>query len=152
MALLKEAETLAKVPLFAKLEPSKLKLLAFTSQLMIYEDGEVLFHEGDPADSAFVIMHGEVEIMADTQSGPVVVGKLGKDQLFGELALFNNATRSATLRAKGRLEALRISDDMFIKLVTENPGVALEVMRQLSDKLTRSHKQVEALQSELHHG
>ena len=73
MALLKEAETLAKVPLFAKLEPSKLKLLAFTSQLMIYEDGEVLFHEGDPADAAFVIMHGEVEIMADTQSGPVVV-------------------------------------------------------------------------------
>jgi hypothetical protein len=34
--------------------------------------------------------------------------------------------------------------------VTENPGVALEVMRQLSDKLARSHKQVETLQSELH--
>jgi CRP/FNR family cyclic AMP-dependent transcriptional regulator len=152
MALLKEAETLGKVRLFAKLEPSKLKLLAFTSQLMTYEDGEVLFHEGDPADAAFVIMHGEVEILADTHSGTVVVGKLGKDQLFGELALFNNATRSATLRAKGQLEALRIGDEMFLKLVTENPGVALEVMRQLSDKLARSHKQVEALQSELHQG
>ena len=150
MELLKEAETLSKVPLFAKLEPSKLKLLAFTSQLMTYDDGEVLFHEGDQPDAAFVIMHGEVEILADTQTGKVVVGTLGKDQLFGELALLNSSPRSATLRAKGRLQALRIADDMFLKLVTENPGVALEVMRQLSDKLMRTHRQVEALQDELH--
>jgi CRP-like cAMP-binding protein len=150
MELLKEAETLGKVRLFAKLDPSKIKLLAFTSQLLTYEDGEVLFEEGDAADAAFVVMEGEVEILADTGKGKLVVGTLGKDQLFGELALFNNATRSATLRAKGRLQALRIVDEKFIKLVTENPGVALEVMRQLSDKLARSHKQVEALQSELH--
>jgi len=150
MELLKEAETLRKIALFTKLDPSKVKLLAFTSQLLTYEDGEVLFEEGDAADAAFVIMEGEVEILADTGKGKVVVGKLGKDQLFGELALFNNAPRSATLRAKGRLQALRIADEKFIKLVTENPGVALEVMRQLSDKLARSHKQVEALQSELH--
>ena len=152
MELLKEAETLSKVPLFAKLESSKLKLLAFTSQLMTYENGEVLFNEGDQADAAFVIMDGEVEILAETQTGAVVVGTLGKDQLFGELALLNSAPRSATLRAKGQLRALRIADDMFLKLVTENPGVALEVMRQLSDKLARSHKQVEALQSGLHQG
>jgi CRP/FNR family cyclic AMP-dependent transcriptional regulator len=150
MELLKEAETLGKVRLFAKLDPSKIKLLAFTSQLLTYENGEVLFEEGDPADAAFVIMEGEVEILADTARGKMVVGKLGKDQLFGELALFNNAPRSATLRAKGRLQALRIANEKFIKLVTENPGVALEVMRQLSDKLARSHKQVETLQSELH--
>ena len=150
MELLKEAETLGKVRLFAKLDPSKIKLLAFTSQLLTYEDGEVLFEEGDPADAAFVITEGEVEILADTARGKMVVGKLGKDQLFGELALFNNAPRSATLRAKGHLQALRIADDKFIKLVTENPGVALEVMRQLSDKLARSHKQVETFQSERH--
>jgi CRP-like cAMP-binding protein len=150
MELLKEAETLSKVPLFAKLEPSKLKLVAFTSQLMTYDDGEVLFHEGDQPDAAFVIMDGEVEILAETQTGEVVVGTLGKDQLFGELALLNSSPRSATLRAKGRLQALRIADDMFLKLVTENPGVALEVMRQLSDKLMRTHRQVEALQDELH--
>ena len=152
MELLKEAETLSKVPLFAKLEPSRLKLLAFTSQLMTYEPGEVLFREGETADAAFVIMDGEVEILAETHTGEVVVGTLGKDQLFGELALLNSSPRSATLRAKGRLQALRIADDMFLKLVTENPGVALEVMRQLSDKLMRTHKQVEALQDELHRG
>ena len=136
--------------MFAKLEPSKLKLLAFTSEYQTFEDGEVLVRAGDPADCAFVIMSGEVEILAKTDAGNVVVGTLRDNQIFGELALLNNAPRSATLRAKNRLCVLRIADEVFLKLVTENPEVALDLMHQLSDKLARSHQQVEALQSELH--
>ena len=150
MDLLKEAEVLRKVSMFAKLEPSKLKLLAFTSEYQTFEDGEVLVRAGDPADCAFVIMSGEVEILAKTDAGNVVVGTLRDNQIFGELALLNNAPRSATLRAKNRLRVLRIADEVFLKLVTENPEVALDLMHQLSDKLARSHQQVEALQSELH--
>ncbi len=150
MDLLKEAEVLRKVPMFAKLEPSKLKLLAFTSEYQTFEDGEVLFHAGDSADCAFVIISGEVEILAKTDAGDVVVGVLRDNQIFGELALLNNAPRSATLRAKNHLCVLRITDDVFLKLVTENPEVALDLMHQLSDKLALSHQQVEALQSELH--
>jgi CRP-like cAMP-binding protein len=136
--LLKEADTLRKVPLFAKLEPSRLKLLAFTSECLTYEDGEIVFQEGDAADAVFVIMDGELEILIDTETGRRVVGTLGKDELFGELAVLNNAPRSATLRAKGHLSALRIAADMFLTLLTENPGVALAVMRQLSIKLARA--------------
>lgn len=136
--LLKEADSLRKVPLFAKLEPSKLKLLAFTSESLTYEDKEVIFEEGDAADAAFVIMEGEVEILADTGAGRVVVGVLGKDELFGELAVLNNSTRSATLRAKGHLRALRIEGDKFITLLTENNSFALSVIRQLSAKLARA--------------
>lgn len=150
MDLLKEAEVLRKVPMFAKLESSKLKLLAFTSEYQTFEDGEVLFHAGDPADCAFVIISGEVEILAKTDGGVVVVGVLRNNQIFGELALLNKTARSATLRAKNRLQVLRITDEVFLKLVTENPEVALDLMHQLSDKLALSHQQVEALQSQLH--
>ncbi len=150
MDLLQEAEILRKVPMFAKLEPSKLKLLAFTSEYQTFEDGEILFHAGDPADCAFVILGGEVEILAKTDAGDVVVGVLRDHQIFGELALLNKAPRSATLRAKNRLQVLRITDEVFLKLVTENPAVALDLMHQLSDKLALSHQQVEALQSQLH--
>lgn len=152
MGLLKETEILRKVPMFAKLEPSKLKLLAFTSELLTFDDGEVLFHEGDPADCAYVIMSGEIEILAKTDAGEVVVGTLSEHQLFGELAVLTNEPRTATLRAKGRLETLRITDEMFLKLVTENPEVALDVMRQLSEKLARTHRQVEALETKLLRG
>jgi CRP-like cAMP-binding protein len=148
--LLQEAEILRKVPMFAKLEPSKLKLLAFTSEYQTFEDGEILFHAGDPADCAFVILGGEVEILAKTDAGDVVVGVLRDHQIFGELALLNKAPRLSTLRAKNRLQVLRITDEVFLKLVTENPEVALDLMHQLSDKLALSHQRVEALQSELH--
>ncbi|RKZ37290.1 MAG: cyclic nucleotide-binding protein [Gammaproteobacteria bacterium] len=149
MDLRQEAECLQKVPLFSKLEPSKLKLLAFTSQGMTFEDQEVLFCEGDAADSAYVILGGEVEILVETDDGPTAVGTLGRNELFGELAILNNSPRTATLRAKGKLEVLRISDDMFLNLVSDFPAVALEVMRQLSDKLTRTHRRMEKLQRKL---
>jgi CRP-like cAMP-binding protein len=94
-------------------------------------------------------MSGEVEIVADTGGTEFIAGKLGKNQLFGELAVLTNSPRSATLRAKGELTALKISDDKFLKLLVENPEVALDVMRTLSEKLVRSHHQVEELKGEL---
>jgi CRP-like cAMP-binding protein len=152
MDMLKEAETLRNVPLFAKLDPSKLKLLAFTSQSLTFESGEILFREGDAADAAYVILAGEIEIVGENERGSVVYGTLGPNALVGELAVFTNSTRTATLRAKGRLQVLRIADEKFIKLVTENPEVTIEVLRQLSEKLARTHRQVEALQDELRRG
>ncbi len=149
MDLLQEAELLRKVPMFSRLEPAKLKLLAFTSESLSFDDGEVLFSVGEPADCAYVIMDGEVEVMADTEAGEIVAVTLSKNELFGEMAVLSHAPRSATLRAKGALMALRISEEAFIKLLTDNPDVSLDVMRQLSDKLARALRQFENLQSRL---
>lgn len=138
--------------MFAKLDASKLKLLAFTSESVTFQDGEVLFHVNDPSDSAYVIMDGEVEILTEAEGGELVpVVTRGRNELIGEMAVLSNAPRSATLRAKGEVKTLRISNDAFLKLVSENGDIALDVMRQLSDKLARSHAQVEGLQSRLQH-
>lgn len=149
MELLQEVELLRKVPMFSKLEPSKLKLLAFTSESVSFDDGEILFQVGDPGDCAYVIMTGEVDILTETDAGEIVAGTLKRNQLFGELALLNSVGRASTLRAKGHLEALRIKDDVFLKLLRENPDVALDVMRQLSEKLALSHRRYEMVQAEL---
>ena len=149
MDLLQEAELLRKVPMFARLEPSRLKLLAFTSQNLSFGNGEELFRAGEPSDCAYVIMEGEVEVMADTEAGEVVAVTLSKNELFGEMGVLSNAPRSASIRAKGDVKALRITDEAFLKLLRDNPDVALDVLRQLSDKLARSHKQFEDMQSRL---
>ena len=149
MDLLQEAELLRKVPMFARLEPSRLKLLAFTSQNLSFGNGEELFRAGEPSDCAYVIMDGEVEVMADTEAGEVVAVTLSKNELFGEMGVLSNAPRSASIRAKGDVKALRITDEAFLKLLRDNPDVALDVLRQLSDKLARSHKQFEDMQSRL---
>ncbi len=151
MDIQRETEALSKVPLFSKLEQSKLKLLAFTSELQTYEDGDVVFDEGEAADCTFVIMEGEADIYARTKAGggEVVVGTLRANQLLGELGVLTNSPRAASIRARGRLMMLRISGDMFLKLLAENPPVALDVMRQLSGKLVLAHRQYEELQDKL---
>jgi CRP-like cAMP-binding protein len=135
--------------MFAKLTASKLKLLAFTSEMVSYEDNEVIFYSGDVADSAYVIMDGNVDVLTDTSSGPVVAITLQQNQLFGEMALLNNVPRNSTLQANGKLQVMKISGEMFLKLLCENSELALDVMRQLSDKLAKSHHQVNELQNQL---
>lgn len=131
------------VPLFANLDRSKLKLLAFSSTYLTFEKGEALFVVGDRADSAFIIEEGEVEILVQGDAGEIRVGTLGRHELFGELAVFLNAPRSATIRAIDALTVLKIDADVFIRMVTENAGAALGVMQILSDKLLRATQSFE---------
>lgn len=142
--------------MFSRLEPSKLKLLAFTSESIEFLDQDILFYLNDPSDSAYVIMSGVVEVLVETEDGLVPVVTRGENEMIGEMAVLTNSPRSATLRAKGPVRALRIANDAFVKMMTENPGVALDVMRQLSLKLAEStemmrglSQQVEALQLQL---
>lgn len=149
MDLKTEADALSKVPMFAKLDPSKLRLLAFTSQLLTFEDREVLFEKGDPSDSAYLIVEGEMEVLAGLGSELMVAGVLRANDLVGEMGVLAHAPRSATIRARGKVMALRIEGKLFLDLLAENPDVALDVMCQLSTKLARAHRKFEEVQAEL---
>ncbi len=148
MDLNTEVDLLRKVPMFSKIEPSRLKLLAFTSQSLRFDDGEIVFCAGDAADCAYVITEGEAEIL-DNDGKPISGAVLGRNQLVGELGVLTGAPRSAAIRAKGQMVALRISDEKFLRLLAENAEAALDVMRQLSDKLVRTHRQLLAVKAEL---
>jgi len=147
--LVEETELLRKIPMFAKLAASKLKLLAFTSESVVYDDDEVIFYTGDLADNAYVIMDGRVDVLTETDTGPVVAITLEQNQLFGEMALLNNVPRNSTLKANGKLRVMKISGEMFLRLLCENSELALDVMRQLSAKLAKSHFHVKELQQQL---
>jgi CRP/FNR family transcriptional regulator, cyclic AMP receptor protein len=137
---------LRRIPLFSKLDPSKLKLLAFSSTYLTFEAGEELFREGDPADGAYIIEEGEVDVLTGPDDRRVKVGTLGKSDLFGEMALIMNETRSATIRAAQHLKVLKIDADVFLRLVTENPEAAISVMRSLSEKISRLTERYQELQ------
>ena len=149
MDLKAEAETLRRVPMFSRLEASKLKLLAFTSDLLTFDDGEILFTEGDPSDSAFVVMDGQMEILTGEVGHQNVAAVLRKNELVGELGVLTKAPRTATIRARGEVRALRIDGDMFQDLITDNPTVALDVLRQLSEKVVRTHQLFVAVEQRL---
>ena len=150
MDLAEETDLLRKIPMFAKMETSRLKLLAFASEIVSFQHGDIVFNSGDSADYAYVIMDGAVDIITETDSGPVVTDTLRQNQLIGELGLLNNTPRIATLIANGDLQAMKITAEMFFRILRENSEVALDVIRMLSDKLTRSHTRVETLQKQVY--
>ena len=73
MSLQQEFEFLRRVPMFAEIEPAKLKLLAFMSERVGYDPGKVLFRQGDRGDAAYLIIDGEADILIDTPNGPLTV-------------------------------------------------------------------------------
>jgi len=145
----REAELLRRVPFFGGLDSAKLKLLAFTSRALRFAPGEVLMRKGESADSAYVILEGEVEILGETPAGEFVVAVVGHNSLQGEMGVIMNAPRGATVRAKTPVRVLRVASEVFLRLITENPECALDVMRQLCTRLAASNARLAAAQSEL---
>ena len=144
-----EAEMLQNVPLFSGLSASERKLLAFTSQLQCFAAGDALMRKGEPADCAYVILEGEVEVLGATSAGDFVVATLGRNAMPGEVGVFTDAPRNATVRAKGPVRALRISREVFLRLASGRPDRALHVMRQLSTIIGNDLRTLAALKDEL---
>lgn len=142
MSLQQEVDLLRKIPMFANIEPAKLKLLAFTSERLSYSEGDVLFRQGDAGDAAFVIVSGQAQVSIDTDNGPLVVARLSDHDFVGEIAILCNVPRTATVTATTSLDALRISKDLFFRLVKEFPEIAIEVMRELAHRLENTNSRL----------
>ena len=132
MNLNEEVELLKGVPILSKIEPAKLKLLAFTSERVNYNEGQEVCHQGDPGDAMYVILGGAADVLIDTPKGQLRVAQLQKNGFFGETAILCDAPRNATIKASESLLTLKISKDMFYRLVSEIPSMAIEMMRELA--------------------
>ena len=142
MDINEEARELSRVPLFAKLDTSKLKLIAFTSERITLGDGDYLFDYNGPSDSVYLIIDGILEVLVERENNVVeVMVQLGKNKLIGEMGVISNSPRSASIRSAGESAVLRIEADTFMDLLKENPSMSLHVMRELTDKLNKSHLQ-----------
>jgi len=149
MSLKEEFELLRRVPIFAEIEPSKLKLLAFMSERIGFDPGKRLVQQGDSADAAYLIIDGHAEVVLETPAGPVVVATLGANETVGEMGILGDVPRNATVRAKDRLIVLRISKDPFMRMVREFPNMAVSIMRELAQRLDATNHQLSAALAEV---
>jgi CRP/FNR family cyclic AMP-dependent transcriptional regulator len=144
VSLNEEVELLRNIPMFANIEPSKLKLLAFTSERTTFTGGETLFEEGDPGDSAYIIVDGEADVIISSENGPITVAHFGRNDIVGEIAILCDVPRTATVKAKSKLDTMVISKDLFFRLVMEFPQIAVEIMRELARRLETTNAQLRA--------
>jgi CRP/FNR family cyclic AMP-dependent transcriptional regulator len=142
MSLAEEVDLLRAIPLFEKMEVSKLKLLAISSDRVNFRPGAVMMSQGDEGDAAYVIMSGKGDVIVDTPSGKIKVAEVGPGQIVGEIAILIDVPRTATVTTEAGLSALKIGKENFIRLLTGSPQVAIEIIRVLASRLENTTAQL----------
>ncbi|WP_020590388.1 cyclic nucleotide-binding domain-containing protein [Kiloniella laminariae] len=135
MSIEQEVEALKNIPLFANIEPSRLKLMAFASERLVFKQGQELFHQGDAGDAAYILIDGDADVSVDTDDGALVVANFGKNDFVGEIAILCDVPRTATITAKSELITLKITKELFFNMVMDFPEMGVEVMRVLAQRL-----------------
>lgn len=100
-----------------------------------YEGGEIIFKEGEPADCAYVLVSGQIELVKMNGAKAVRLSLLMPGEMFGEMGLVDSTPRSATARAVGEVIVDVVAKDEFLKAVRETPDVALTVIANLAERL-----------------
>lgn len=97
--------------------------------------GEVLFHEGDTADTMFIVLEGEVDLTLDGS----LIDTACPGHVFGEMAMIEKGTRSSTARARTDAFIVPVDRSRFLYLVQNTPHFAVDVMASMAYRLRRIH-------------
>jgi len=114
--------------------PRKFGLFRNAPKTVIHPAGATIFQEGDPGESMFAIKRGRVAVVV----GADTVDELGVEEIFGEMALLENAPRAASVVTLEETELVEIDKAQFYILVRQNPHFALQLMQLLSERLRRA--------------
>lgn len=115
----------------------------------IYQDGEIIVREGEIGDCMYVVQDGFVEVLVKSGDQEVVLNRLGKDEFFGEMAIFEHEIRTATVRAKGPARILTVDHRNLLQRIHEDPSLAYHLMEIMSHRIDRLSKEVSQLNAKL---
>ena len=101
-----------------------------------FDVDDVIFEEGSSGRELYVVLDGKVEITRVGGGRKTVLAALGKGEFFGEMAVIDGSSRSATaIAASPQTRVMRINHARFVYLVSQQPAFALMVMDALSKRL-----------------
>lgn len=114
----------------------------------MYADGESIALEGEKGNCMYIVQQGTVAVVTGQGDREVLLSTLGPGDVFGEMSLFTGAARSATVRAKGSARVLTIDKRGFLKRVHEDPSLAFQVLRKMSERIHELNQEVARLRRE----
>jgi CRP/FNR family transcriptional regulator/CRP/FNR family cyclic AMP-dependent transcriptional regulator len=127
---------LKQVPLLSGLPPETLTMLEPGARRRTYRRGEVIFHKGDPGNSMFLILEGQVKIVLPSEGGQeALLGVLDAGDCFGELSIIDAQPRSATIVATTPTVTLMVHRDDFERVLEQHPHVAIQLLQVLAHRL-----------------
>ncbi len=149
MSLNRAVQVLQEMPLFRNIDLKRLRVVAMMGESQAYRARERLFEKGDEGDAAFIIIDGEVEVLVPVEGSEQSVAVLGKGEIFGELAVICDQTRSSAIAARSELEVLRLDRNVVLNLMREFPDISLEMVRILGGRLERTTQELSQARASL---
>jgi len=107
-----------------------------------FAEGQILFTEGDPADSVLRLLSGTVDILRELDGDPILLGTVGAGQFIGEMGVVENRPRSATARAASEVEVEILTPNEFLDQIASSPQTARELIRRLSQRLREADDRI----------
>jgi diguanylate cyclase (GGDEF)-like protein len=131
------ASMLASVPLFRGLTPAQLNALVVQATEQVYPAGHVITRQGEPTQSLWVLLSGRVRVVEATTDGQaeMLLGEIGKAEVFGELGILRDQPRSATVVAVERTHCLVLPQAEFVAALEESVPLANGLLRVVASRL-----------------
>ena len=137
------ADLLARVPVFETLARDELEQVARLAVPRGFEPGEVVFREGDESDTCYVVRSGHARAVRAHQDGrTITLASFGPGDIFGELAMFDNERRSATIEVTDRLEAVAVLGADMRRLLHEHADLAVKLVISLGRRLRAANERL----------
>ncbi len=135
-------EHLEKVPFFKSFEPEQLVSLSAAGEIRSEAVNTILFKEGEPAQHVFLILDGSVRVVARNLQGQAQeIARLERGRFFGEQALIDGGTRTASVVTAEDSQLFVLSHEQFIQELTRSPQLLSRMMASLSQNIKRSNTQ-----------
>jgi CRP/FNR family transcriptional regulator, cyclic AMP receptor protein len=139
-------EVLRRCPTFELLAPAELVALGELCRPVTFTPGQVVFEEGAPGASLFVLADGEVEVVRREDGAEKVIARLAAPAAFGEMALVDREARSATVRACAPCRALELTAEGFTAFRKRSRDgftfVVINIARVLSTRLRETSRRL----------
>jgi len=109
----------------------------------IYADGDYIVRQGEPGDCMYVVQGGRVEVVQDSlKGGEQHLAFLNAGDFFGEMAVFEKETRSASVRANGEARVLRIDKKALLTRIREDPLLAVNLLKTMSHRIRHLNEEI----------
>lgn len=139
-------ETIAllhRVPVFSALGEDELAQVAAVAVPRQFEAGEVVFREGDESNTCYVVRSGRARAIREHHDGrSITLATFGPGDIFGELAMFDNERRSATIEAIETTEAIAILGGDMRRLLRQHPDISVKLLSALGRRLRESNERL----------
>jgi len=131
---------LARVPIFSTLVEDDLARVAEVAVPRRFEADEVVFREGDQSGTCYVVRSGQARAVRDHPDGrTITLATFGPGDIFGELALFDDERRSATVESLGQTELIAILGGDMRRLLGQHPQIAVKLLVALGRRLRETN-------------